>query len=119
MRFIPVIGLGLELTMLVGSDTYEPTAKSDFLGFGNHIWLCWAVSVLGGGDARRNACDSSECVNPADNVRGLPNLQFEPGGAKPGQRRRAVMRGGLRTLSRRGSGVRIPAPAPEILNLRA
>ena len=33
-------------------------------------------------------------------------------GAKPGQRRRASERGRLRTLSRRGSGVRIPAPAP-------
>ena len=33
-------------------------------------------------------------------------------GAKPGQRRRASRRGRLRTLSRRGSGVRIPEPAP-------
>ena len=33
-------------------------------------------------------------------------------GVKPGQRRRAISRGGLRTLSRRGSGVRIPSPAP-------
>jgi len=59
------------------------------------------------------AYDTSRNANPhQESKRGLPNLQCKAVGVKPGQRRRAEMRGGLRTLSRRGSGVRIPAPAP-------
>jgi len=49
---------------------------------------------------------------PPRKYAGVAKPSVDAGGVKPGQRRRAVMRGGLRTLSRRGSGVRIPAPAP-------
>ena len=82
---------------------------------GNTIWLYELVSVLEGEDAWSGCECPSEMVKPSyENMRGLPNLQLEAGVVKPGQRRRAVMRGGLRTLSRRGSGVRIPAPAPKL-----
>ena len=46
-------------------------------------------------------------------LRGLPNLQLitEWGEARS-KAQSDFSRGGLRTLSRRGSGVRIPSPAP-------
>ena len=52
-------------------------------------------------------------VTTRGSSRGLPNLQRN---AERGEARSKAQsdfsRGGLRTLSRRGSGVRIPSPAP-------
>ena len=56
---------------------------------------------------------AAEVSHPVQKYAGVAKPSVEAEGVKPGQRRRAfVMRGGLRTLSRRGSGVRIPSPAP-------
>jgi len=41
---------------------------------------------------------------------GCQTFSVKLNGVMPGQRRRAISRGGLRTLSRRGSGVRIRPP---------
>jgi hypothetical protein len=80
----------------------------------NAIWLCGAVIVLGGVKAAdRVADDSFRSLTFIRKDAGVAKPSVKPEGVKPGQRRRAlVMRGGLRTLSRRGSGVRIPSPAP-------
>ncbi len=81
--------------------------------FGNGIRTVWGTLMDAEGEVWRTCGNGSwEILTPTQKMCGGCQSFIASEGAKPGQRRRALGRGRLRTLSRRGSGVRIPAPAP-------
>jgi len=51
--------------IFVGSDPYEPTTQAGLPRFGNHIWLCGAVSVLGGGNAEMERAQPVKVRKPS------------------------------------------------------